>query len=77
MPLRHVALGCGKSWARAISKVVGPRVLATRRHHHVAIELGHEVMVFQLSAVAWFHTALSSTGLQVCRFSLRLIFAAP
>jgi hypothetical protein len=58
-------------------EVVGPRVLATRRHHHVAIELGPEVILFQLSAVVWFHTALSSTGLQVCWFSLRLSFAAP
>jgi hypothetical protein len=58
-------------------EVVGPRVLATRRNHHVAIELGHEVILFQLSAVVWVHTALSSTGLQVCWFSLRLIFAAP
>ena len=58
-------------------EVVGPRVLATGRHHHVAIELGHEVILFQLSAVVWFHTVLSSTGLQVCWFSLRLIFPAP
>jgi hypothetical protein len=52
-------------------------VLATRRHHHVAIELGHGVILFSSAPVLWFHTALSSTGLQVCWFSLRLIFAAP
>ena len=52
MPLRHLALGGGKKLGARDLEVVGPRVLAARRHHHVAIELGHEVILFQLSAGA-------------------------